>query len=61
MTRGTVGGSLPCLREQKAPASEGGRLYVGFERDLLLRRVALAERPSGREARSVNSASLFCR
>src|SRR5437899_2690154 len=49
--------------KRKAPASEGGRLYLGVRGRLAeeYRRVALAERPSGREARSENSVSLFCR
>ena len=42
-------------------ASEGGPLYLGSGRNLLKRRVSLAGRPSGPEAGSANSMSLFCR
>src|SRR5437879_3740912 len=57
------GGVKPPLQRANAPASEGGRLYLGVRGRLAeeYRRVALAERPSGREARSENSVSLFCR
>src|SRR6201997_2070174 len=43
------------------PPQKAGPCILAFGRDLLWRRVALAGRPSGPEARSANSVSLFCR
>jgi len=48
-------------RTHHCPPQERRPLVSSFWSNLLVRRVAPRERPSGREARSESSLSLFCR